>query len=73
MTISSPVRHVINVSGEHTLLGKSSSANLIHDTSESLRNTANDGELIRLEKAATKAQAAFRGYLVGFFSLFNLK
>ncbi|KAK1432851.1 hypothetical protein QVD17_09753 [Tagetes erecta] len=63
MTISSPVRHVINVSGEHTLLDKSSSANLMHVTSENLRNTANDGELIRLEQAATKAQAAFRGYL----------
>lgn len=77
MSISSPVHHVINVSGEHTQLDKSSSANLMHDTSENLRNTVgfnaeNDGELIKLEQAATKAQAAFRGYLVGFFSMFNL-
>ncbi|KAJ0754439.1 putative IQ motif, EF-hand binding protein [Helianthus annuus] len=65
MVISSPVRHVINASGEHTQLEKSSSANLMHDNP---RNTigftaANDDELIRLEQAATKAQAAFRGYL----------
>ncbi|KAL9994822.1 putative IQ motif, EF-hand binding protein [Helianthus debilis subsp. tardiflorus] len=65
MAISSPVRHVINASGEHTQLEKSSSANLMHDNP---RNTigftaANDDELIRLEQAATKAQAAFRGYL----------
>ncbi|KAI7742415.1 hypothetical protein M8C21_022896 [Ambrosia artemisiifolia] len=68
MVISSPVRHVINVSREHTQLEKSSSANLMHDTAENLSNTigftaANDDELVRLEQAATKTQAAFRGYL----------
>ncbi|KAI3784813.1 hypothetical protein L1987_43918 [Smallanthus sonchifolius] len=68
MVISSPVRHIINVNGEQTQLEKRCSANLMHDTAENLRNTvgfnaANDDELIRLEQAATKAQAAFRGYL----------
>ncbi|KAK9067235.1 hypothetical protein SSX86_014561 [Deinandra increscens subsp. villosa] len=68
MEISSPVRHVINESGEHTHFEKSSSAILMHDISENVRNTkgfnaANEVELIRLEQAATKAQAAFRGYL----------
>ncbi|KAI3726086.1 hypothetical protein L1987_65883 [Smallanthus sonchifolius] len=68
MVISSPVRHVINVNGEQTQLEKRCSANLMHDTTENLRNTvgfnaANDDELIRLEQAATKAQAAFRGYM----------
>ncbi|XP_071731080.1 protein IQ-DOMAIN 30-like [Rutidosis leptorrhynchoides] len=66
--ISSPVRHVVNVSGGHTQLEKSTSANLMHDTVENVRNTfglhaTSAGELIRLEQAATKAQAAFRGYL----------
>lgn len=72
--ITSPVRHVINLSGENTQLEKSSSANLINDTAENVRNTmglnaANDDELIRLDQAATKAQAAFRGYLVCFWNL----
>ncbi|GJZ67638.1 IQ-DOMAIN 31-like protein, partial [Tanacetum coccineum] len=69
MVISSLVGHVINVSGEHTQLEKTFSANL--DTAENVRSTmglnvANEEELIRLGQAATKAQAAFRGYLVGF-------
>ncbi|KAK9067234.1 hypothetical protein SSX86_014560 [Deinandra increscens subsp. villosa] len=68
MEISSPVRHVINASGEHTHLEKSSSANLMQDVSENVRNTkgfnaVNDVDLFRLEQAATKAQAAFRGFL----------
>lgn len=68
MVISSPVGHVINASGEHTQLEKSSSANLMHDTAENVGSTmglnvANEEELIRLGQAATKAQAAFRGYL----------
>ncbi|KAL8251269.1 hypothetical protein R6Q59_034962 [Mikania micrantha] len=68
MVISSPVRHVINVSKDHAQEERSSSANLMHNTNEILRNTigfnaANDEELFRLEQAATKAQAAFRGYL----------
>ncbi|KAI3520835.1 hypothetical protein L1887_10287 [Cichorium endivia] len=67
MIISSPVRPVID-SSEHTELEKSSSANLTTDTPENLTSpmdlTAITGdELIKLEQAATKAQAAFRGYL----------
>ncbi|XP_023772944.1 protein IQ-DOMAIN 31 [Lactuca sativa] len=67
MIISSPVRPVID-SSDHTELEKSSSANLITDTPENLTShmdlTAITGEeLIKLEQAATKAQAAFRGYL----------
>lgn len=73
VVISSPVCPVIDVSGEHTQLEKSSSANLTDDTAENVRSTmwlnnADDDEFIRLEKAATKAQAAFRGYLVGFWN-----
>lgn len=68
MVISSPVRPVIASSGEHTELVKSSSANLMPDSAEDqetpIEFTAPTGEeLIKLEKAATKAQAAFRGYL----------
>ncbi|GJS97818.1 hypothetical protein Tco_0804786, partial [Tanacetum coccineum] len=49
MVISSPVGHVIDVSGEHTQLEKSFSAN--HDTAENVRSTmglnvANEEELI---------------------------
>ncbi|CAH1450937.1 unnamed protein product [Lactuca virosa] len=54
--ISTPVCHVSNINGEQSQLEKSSSANLL--------NATNDDDLIRLEQAATKAQAAFRGYLV---------
>ncbi|CAH1454228.1 unnamed protein product [Lactuca virosa] len=54
--ISTPVCHVSNINGEQSQLEKCSSANLL--------NAANDDDLIRLEQAATKAQAAFRGYLV---------
>ncbi|GJV55817.1 protein IQ-DOMAIN 31 [Tanacetum coccineum] len=66
MVISSPVGHVIDVSCEHKQLEKSSSFNF--DTAENVRSTmgldvANEEELIRLGQAATKAQAAFRGYL----------
>ncbi|KVI09147.1 hypothetical protein Ccrd_012498, partial [Cynara cardunculus var. scolymus] len=68
MVISSPVRPVLNSSGEQTELEKSSSANLVPDTAEHVRspielNAADGEELIKLEQAATKAQAAFRGYL----------
>ncbi|KAI3793989.1 hypothetical protein L1987_36613 [Smallanthus sonchifolius] len=68
MVISSPVRPVIVSSGERTELEKSSSASLMPDTTEDLRNpielnTVNGEELIRLEQAARKVQAAFRGYL----------
>lgn len=77
MVISSPVRPVIASSEEHIELEKTSSANLMPDTAEDLRspvefNAANGEELIRLEQAATKAQAAFRGYLVILLSLINL-
>nr|XP_043615299.1 protein IQ-DOMAIN 31-like isoform X2 [Erigeron canadensis] len=66
--ISSPVHHVISFSSGNTQLEKSSSANLMHDTADNIRSNlgldaASDDELIRLEQAATKAQAAFRGYL----------
>lgn len=54
--MSTPVCHISNINGEQSQLEKSSSANLL--------NVANDDDLIRLEQAATKAQAAFRGYLV---------
>ncbi|XP_052624241.1 uncharacterized protein LOC111920750 isoform X4 [Lactuca sativa] len=54
--MSTPVCHISNINGEQSHLEKSSSANLL--------NVANDDDLIRLEQAATKAQAAFRGYLV---------
>lgn len=67
MIISSPVRPVID-SNDHTELENSSSANLITDTPENpttpIDLTAMTAEdLIKLEQAATKAQAAFRGYL----------
>ncbi|CAH1420779.1 unnamed protein product [Lactuca virosa] len=55
--ISTPVCHVRNINGEESELEKNSSS------SGNLINAANDDELIRLEQAATKAQAAFRGYL----------
>ncbi|XP_071735053.1 protein IQ-DOMAIN 31-like [Rutidosis leptorrhynchoides] len=61
MVISSPVRPVIASSEEHIELEKSSSANLLPDTTEYV--AASGEELIKLEQAATKAQAAFRGYL----------
>lgn len=68
MVISSPVRPVIASGEEHTTLEKSSSGNLVPDTADVQRSTvelyaANGEELIKLEQAATKAQAAFRGYL----------
>ncbi|KAJ0841088.1 putative IQ motif, EF-hand binding protein [Helianthus annuus] len=68
MVISSPVRPVIVSSGERTELEKSSSASLMPDTTEDLRNpmdltAVNGDELIRLEQAARKVQATFRGYL----------
>ncbi|KAI3704752.1 hypothetical protein L1987_74979 [Smallanthus sonchifolius] len=68
MVISSPVRPVIASSGERTESDKSPSASLMPDTAEDSiihmeLNALNDEELIRLEQAATKAQAAFRGYL----------
>ncbi|KAI3500787.1 hypothetical protein L1887_36612 [Cichorium endivia] len=53
--IPSPACHVSNINGENTQLEKNSIASLI--------NAANDDELIKLEQAATKVQAAFRGYL----------
>lgn len=72
MVISSPVPLVMRVSEEHTELEKTSSVNLTNSTSEVARsttvlNTENEDESIRLEQAAIKAQAAFRGYLVIFF------
>ncbi|KAL7609322.1 hypothetical protein Lser_V15G13060 [Lactuca serriola] len=68
MVISSPVPLVMRVSEEHTELEKTSSVNLTNSTSEVARsttvlNTENEDESIRLEQAAIKAQAAFRGYL----------
>ncbi|KAJ0692573.1 putative IQ motif, EF-hand binding protein [Helianthus annuus] len=68
MVISSPVPHVVHASGEHTELEKTTSTNLTSDTVEVVRsnlalNTANEDEFIRLEQAATVAQAACRGYL----------
>ncbi|KVI02496.1 protein of unknown function DUF4005, partial [Cynara cardunculus var. scolymus] len=68
MVISSPVPPIMHISGEHTELEKTASANLTSDTTEVVRstvglNTAKEDELIKLEQAATKAQAAFRGYM----------
>ncbi|XP_076954368.1 protein IQ-DOMAIN 31-like [Bidens hawaiensis] len=68
MVISSPMRPVTASSGEHTELEKSSSASLMPDTVDDSRipvelNAVNGEELIKLEQAATKAQAAFRGYM----------
>ncbi|KAM0055503.1 putative IQ motif, EF-hand binding protein [Helianthus debilis subsp. tardiflorus] len=68
MVISSPVPHVMHANGEHTELEKTTSTNLTSDTVEVVRsnlalNTANEDEVIRLEQAATMAQAACRGYL----------
>ncbi|CAI9277000.1 unnamed protein product [Lactuca saligna] len=68
MVISSPVPLVMHVSEEHTEVEKTSSVNLMNSTSEVARsttvlNTENGDESIRLEQAAIKAQAAFRGYL----------
>lgn len=68
MVISSPVPPVMHTGGERTELEKTASANLTSDTFEVVRstvgmNTANEDELINREQAATKAQAAFRGYL----------
>lgn len=76
MIISSPVRPVIVSSGERTELEKSSSAILMPDTAEDLRNpiksdAVNDEELIKLEQAARKVQAVFRGYLVILLSFIN--
>ncbi|XP_071709984.1 protein IQ-DOMAIN 29-like [Rutidosis leptorrhynchoides] len=64
--ISSPVRHVINVSRGHTQLEKCTRVKLMHDTADNVRNmlgldSANDDEIIRLEQAATKVQAAIKG------------
>lgn len=72
MVISSSVPLVTHPSEEHTELEKTSSVNLTNSTSEVARsttvlNTENEDESIRLEQAAIKAQAAFRGYLVIFF------
>nr|XP_043632270.1 protein IQ-DOMAIN 31-like [Erigeron canadensis]XP_043632271.1 protein IQ-DOMAIN 31-like [Erigeron canadensis] len=68
MVISSPVRPVIASSGENTEMENNSSVNLMPDTAEHIGspvdlNPVSGEELIRLEQAATKAQAAFRGYL----------
>ncbi|KAI3665891.1 hypothetical protein L6452_44526 [Arctium lappa] len=68
MVISSPVPPVMHTGGERTELEKTASANLTSDTIDVVRssvgmNTANEDELINLEQAAIKAQAAFRGYL----------
>ena len=75
MVISSPVPPVLHhAGGEHTELEKTSSDNLTSDTIEVVRtamglNTPNEDEAIRLEQAATIAQAAFRGYMVMLFLL----
>lgn len=76
MVISSPVRPVIAPSEEHTELEKSSSASLIPDSAEDSiipmeLDASNGEELVVLEQAATKAQAAFRGYLVILLCLIN--
>ncbi|XP_076955692.1 protein IQ-DOMAIN 31-like [Bidens hawaiensis] len=68
MVISSPVRPVIISSGERTELEKSSSASLMPDAAEDVRNpvelnAVSGEELIKLEQAARKVQAVFRGYL----------
>ncbi|KAL8210973.1 hypothetical protein R6Q57_005410 [Mikania cordata] len=68
MVISSPVPPVIASSGEHTELERSSSASIRPYTAKDLRiplelNASSGEELISLGKAATKVQAAFRGYL----------
>ncbi|XP_076936108.1 protein IQ-DOMAIN 30-like [Bidens hawaiensis] len=68
MVISSPVRPVIISSGERTELEKSSSASLMPDAAEDVRNPVElnaviGEELIKLEQAARKVQAVFRGYL----------
>lgn len=76
MVISSPMRPVTASTGEHTELEKSSSARLMPDTVDDSRipvelNAVNGEELIKLEQAATKAQARFRGYLVILLILIN--
>ncbi|PWA87709.1 hypothetical protein CTI12_AA126200 [Artemisia annua] len=69
MVISSPVPPVLHqAGGERTELEKTPSDNLTSDTIEVVRtamglNTPNEDEAIRLEQAATIAQAAFRGYM----------
>ncbi|XP_023744091.1 protein IQ-DOMAIN 24 [Lactuca sativa] len=68
MVISSSVPLVTHPSEEHTELEKTSSVNLMNGTSEVARstiglNTENEDESIILEQAASKAQAAVRGYL----------
>ncbi|MFS7930994.1 hypothetical protein Hanom_Chr04g00350801 [Helianthus anomalus] len=77
MVTSSPVCPVTSSIGERTKLEKSSSASLMPDTAEDLRinaesNASNGEDKIKLEQAATKAQAAFRGYLVILLSLIYL-
>lgn len=67
LVISDPLPQAIDTSGE-ALSDKSSSVNLPSDAGADGRGTAgfnaeNDAELTRQEEAATKAQAAFRGYL----------
>ncbi|KAL8240724.1 hypothetical protein R6Q59_014079 [Mikania micrantha] len=69
MVISSPVPPVIASSGgEHTELERSSSASIRPYTAKDLRiplelNASSGEELISLGNAASKVQAAFRGYL----------
>lgn len=78
MVISSSVPLVTHPSEEHTELEKTSSVNLMNGTSEVARstiglNTENEDESIILEQAASKAQAAVRGYLVIFFGFCERK
>lgn len=74
MVISSPVPPVMHVGGERTDLVNTSSVKLTSDSVEVItcHDTLNKDRLIRLERAATVTQAAFRGYMVAFFHLIYL-
>lgn len=77
--ISDQTRQTTSIRGEHNELERGTSANLpcgvdvvlpgtlgVDGNVTMVSNPSNDAELTKLEQAATKAQAAFRGYLVIF-------
>lgn len=77
--ISAPVFHTTDRSGENSGLEKGTTGNLPHDAGASLPQSQaadtkgtmglgspNNAEMHREEQAATKVQAALRGYLVIF-------